>query len=187
MAWFRNYYRCEECRHQWENQSSAMCDGDCSQCGAWHMRPYDSDDLTEIIEEREGQFLVYRSPASAGHYPNYERVAKFPTLTQAKMYCDCARRNDNQSGRLRSKSELGRLKSRAIEDGLLSISGDADFDIQQHRFNNLGQFITFLNPFSGFSGFLGRSRTIQSITNGIFCFVANASKNPRNLRNPVPR
>jgi hypothetical protein len=91
MAWFRNYYRCEECRHQWENQSSAMCDGDCSQCGAWHMRPYDSDDLTEIIEEREGQFLVYRSPASAGHYPNYERVAKFPTLTQAKMYCDCAR------------------------------------------------------------------------------------------------
>jgi hypothetical protein len=50
------------------------------------MRPYDSDDLTEIIEEREGQFLVYRSLVSAGHYPNYERIAKFPTLTQAKMY-----------------------------------------------------------------------------------------------------
>src|ERR1700730_8044240 len=91
LDWFRNYYRFEECRHQWENQSSAMCDGDCSQCGAWHMRRYDSDDLTEIIEEREGQFLVYRSPPSAEHYPNYERLAKFPTLTQAKMYCDCAR------------------------------------------------------------------------------------------------
>ena len=50
------------------------------------MRPYDSDDLTEIIEEREGQFLVYRSPASAEHYPNYERVAKSPTLKGAETY-----------------------------------------------------------------------------------------------------
>jgi hypothetical protein len=50
------------------------------------MSPYDSDDLTQIIEEREGQFLVYRSAASAEPYPNYERVAKFPTLKQAETY-----------------------------------------------------------------------------------------------------
>jgi len=52
------------------------------------MSPYDSDYITEIIEEREGQFLVYRSPASAEHYPNYERVAKFPTLKQAETYLE---------------------------------------------------------------------------------------------------
>jgi hypothetical protein len=50
------------------------------------MSPYGSDDLTEIIEEREGQFFVYRSAASAEHYPNYERVVKFPTLKQAETY-----------------------------------------------------------------------------------------------------
>jgi hypothetical protein len=86
MAWFRNYYRCEDCRHEWEDEWSAMCDDDCPQCGARHMSPYDSDDLTQIIEEREGQFLVYRSAASAEPYPNYERVAKFPTLKQAETY-----------------------------------------------------------------------------------------------------
>jgi len=86
MAWFRNYYRCEECQHHWEDEWSAMCDDDCPQCGARHMSPYDSDDLTEIIEEREGRFLVYRSPASAEHCPNYERVAKFPTLKRAETY-----------------------------------------------------------------------------------------------------
>jgi len=47
------------------------------------MRPYDSDDLTQIIEEREGQFLVYRSPATAEHYPHYARIGKFPALQQA--------------------------------------------------------------------------------------------------------
>jgi hypothetical protein len=86
MTWFRNYYRCEECRHEWEDEWSAMCDDDCPQCGARHMSPYDSDDLTEIIEGREGQFLVYRSAASAEHYPNYEQVAKLPTLKQAETY-----------------------------------------------------------------------------------------------------
>jgi hypothetical protein len=40
------------------------------------MSPYDSDDLTQMIEEREGRFLVYRPPASAEHYPNYERISK---------------------------------------------------------------------------------------------------------------
>jgi hypothetical protein len=31
-----------------------------------------------------------------------------------------------------SKSEAGRLRSRAIEDGLLSAASNADFDSQQH-------------------------------------------------------
>ena len=86
MAWFRNYYRCEQCRSEWEDEWSSMCEDDCPTCGSRHMTPYDGDDLTRIIEEREGEFIVYRSPATAEHYPNYERIAKFPTLKQAKIY-----------------------------------------------------------------------------------------------------
>jgi hypothetical protein len=50
------------------------------------MSPYDSDDLTELIEKREGHFFVYRSPESAEHDPNYEQIAKFPTLQEAEAY-----------------------------------------------------------------------------------------------------
>src|SRR3974377_1333727 len=51
-----------------------------------HMTPYERDDLKKKSEEREGQFIVYRSPASAEHYPNYECIAKFPTLKHAETY-----------------------------------------------------------------------------------------------------
>jgi hypothetical protein len=86
MAWFRNYYRCEECRGEWQDEWSALCDDDCPHCGARHMSPYDSDNATEVIEKRDGQFFVYRSPESAEHDPNYEQIAKFPTLQEAEAY-----------------------------------------------------------------------------------------------------
>ena len=44
-GWFRNYYRCERCGHEWEDEWSCMCDDDCPECGARHMSPYKSDDL----------------------------------------------------------------------------------------------------------------------------------------------
>jgi predicted nucleic acid-binding Zn-ribbon protein len=44
MAWFRNYYRCARCGHEWTDEWSAMCDDDCSNCGARHMAPYQSED-----------------------------------------------------------------------------------------------------------------------------------------------
>jgi hypothetical protein len=86
MAWFRYYYRCEKCHAEWEEEWSSMCEDDCPSCEERHMTPYESDDLTQIIEERGGQFIVYRSPASAEHYPNYECIAKFPTLKHAETY-----------------------------------------------------------------------------------------------------
>jgi hypothetical protein len=39
------------------------------------MAPYDSVDLTEIIEESNGKFLVYRSPDSAEVSASYELIA----------------------------------------------------------------------------------------------------------------
>jgi hypothetical protein len=50
------------------------------------MSPYESNDLTEIIEEREGAFVVLRSPQAAEHLPDYYKVAKFLTHEQAKSY-----------------------------------------------------------------------------------------------------
>lgn len=86
MAWFRNYYRCDRCRSEWTDNWSCMCDDDCPHCGARHMSPYESDDLTEIIEERGREFFVLRSPETAGHLPDYFEIAKFSTHQQAEAY-----------------------------------------------------------------------------------------------------
>ena len=44
MPWFRNYYRCARCGHEWTDEWSATCEDDCPECGARHMSPYKSDD-----------------------------------------------------------------------------------------------------------------------------------------------
>jgi hypothetical protein len=63
-----------------------MCDDDCPHCGARHMSPYDSDDLTETIEQDGGEFVVLRSPESAGHRPAYREIARFPTRQEAEAF-----------------------------------------------------------------------------------------------------
>jgi len=47
MALFRNFYRCDQCGHEWSDEWSAMCDDDCPQCGARHVSPYKSEDAVE--------------------------------------------------------------------------------------------------------------------------------------------
>jgi predicted nucleic acid-binding Zn-ribbon protein len=51
MAWFRNYYRCTRCGHEWTDEWSAMCDDDCPHCGARHMSPLKSEDAEESDDE----------------------------------------------------------------------------------------------------------------------------------------
>jgi len=63
-----------------------MCDDDCRRCGARHMSPHQSDDLTEIIEARGAEFVVLRSPDTAEHLPDYSEIAKFSTREQAEAY-----------------------------------------------------------------------------------------------------
>jgi hypothetical protein len=77
MAWFLNQYLCDKCNHEWQDEWSATCDDDCPYCGSRHMAPYDSNDLTEIIEEFKDKFMVYRSPDTAENSPDYELVAEF--------------------------------------------------------------------------------------------------------------
>ena len=86
MAWFSNHYICERCDTTWTDEWSCMCDDDCRQCGARHMSPYDSDDLTLVIKERGSEFIVLRSPETAEHLPDYDEVATFPSREEASAY-----------------------------------------------------------------------------------------------------
>jgi hypothetical protein len=60
-----------------------MCDDDCPHCGARHMSPCDSDDLTIIIEPCGGEYVVLWSPETAGDHADYRELGRFPARSQA--------------------------------------------------------------------------------------------------------
>jgi hypothetical protein len=84
MAWFRNHYVCECCEHEWSDEWSSMCDDDCPKCGARHMSPYEGDDLTEIVEERDGKFVALHSSEFAEDAARYEEIAVICESPSAK-------------------------------------------------------------------------------------------------------
>ena len=86
MAWYRNYYRCDRCGSEWPDEWSCMCDDDCPDCGARHMSPYKSDDLTEVIEPDGAEFVVLWSPETAEHCADYRELGRFPTRAEAKAF-----------------------------------------------------------------------------------------------------
>jgi len=86
MAWFRNHYICERCDSTWSDEWSCMCDDDCPHCGARHMSPRESDDLTEVIERRGRDYVVLWSPETAEHDPSYCELGRFPSLKQAEAF-----------------------------------------------------------------------------------------------------
>jgi len=86
MAWFLNHYTCARCNSTWTDEWSCMCDDDCPHCGARHMSPADSDDLTTVIEPDGGRFVVLRSPETAEHGPDYCELGLFPTREQAEAF-----------------------------------------------------------------------------------------------------
>jgi len=86
MTWFLNHYSCERCGEDWTDEWSCMCDDDCPECGARHMSPYDSDDLTHVIEQDGNRLVVLRSPEAAEHCPDYFELASFPNRVDAERY-----------------------------------------------------------------------------------------------------
>jgi hypothetical protein len=86
MAWFRNKYACTHCDTEWDDEWSCMCDDDCRHCGARHIEPYDSIDLTDVIEHRGDAFLILRSPDSAEDKPGYRIVVDLPTREEAEAF-----------------------------------------------------------------------------------------------------
>src|SRR6266851_5193374 len=83
MAWFLNFYRCARCKRIWTDQWSCMCDDDCPHCGARHMSPYQSEELTTLIEEEGREFVVFWSPETAEHDPDYRELGRFPSREKA--------------------------------------------------------------------------------------------------------
>jgi hypothetical protein len=89
MSWFRNHYHCPHCRGSWTSEWSATCDDDCPHCGARHMSPTSSDDLTDVIEAADdGTFVVKRSPPSAEHHPDYVAIGRFRSHAAAERAMD---------------------------------------------------------------------------------------------------
>ncbi len=86
MAWFLNHYECDRCGREWTDEWSCTCDDDCPHCGARHMSPSDSEDLTEFVERRGDEFVAIRSPNSAEHDPDYEEVGRFRTQAEAEEF-----------------------------------------------------------------------------------------------------
>jgi len=86
MAWYRNHYTCERCKYRWEDEWSCMCDDDCPHCGARHMSPADSDELTEIIIREGDEYVVLWSPETAEHDPNYRELGRFESQEQAEAF-----------------------------------------------------------------------------------------------------
>jgi hypothetical protein len=50
------------------------------------MSPYESGDLTEIIEQEGQEFIVLWSPETAEHDPAYCELGRFPTRAEAKAF-----------------------------------------------------------------------------------------------------
>jgi hypothetical protein len=63
-----------------------MCDDDCPHCGARHMSPFDSENLTEIVEQDGKEFVAIRSPDTAEHDPDYRELGRFPSLKKAEEF-----------------------------------------------------------------------------------------------------
>jgi hypothetical protein len=83
MAWFLNFFKCDRCKRRWTDEWSCMCDDECPHCGAQDMTPYKSKELTTIIEEEGKEFIVFWSPETAEHDPDYRELGRFPSREKA--------------------------------------------------------------------------------------------------------
>ena len=79
MSWFLNHYECYRCGEHWTDEWSCQCDDECPCCGAGDSSPFDSEDLSGYIEQELDEYVVYVSPASAEHSPDYEEIGRYPS------------------------------------------------------------------------------------------------------------
>jgi hypothetical protein len=50
------------------------------------MSPFDSHNLTDIVEQDGNEFIAIRSPKSAEHDPDYRELGRFPTHEAASEF-----------------------------------------------------------------------------------------------------
>jgi hypothetical protein len=86
--WFRNFYHCGDCGTSWEDEWSCCCDDECPNCGSSDWSPYESEDLSVIVEKNGTDFLVLHSPLDVQeHNPYYRLVA---TLSSSQLAASVA-------------------------------------------------------------------------------------------------
>jgi hypothetical protein len=86
VAWFRNHYQCYRCDETWHDEWSCEVDDDCPYCEARHSSPFESEDLTFIIEDEGVCFVVLKSADEAEHDPDYREVMRFLSRDLAEAY-----------------------------------------------------------------------------------------------------
>lgn len=89
--WFNNHYRCAGCGQDWSDEWSCTPDDDCPECGARHMTPFSSDDLTFVVEHSSSDFHVFQSAESAEYGPDYQLRGTFKSEHAANLYVDTLR------------------------------------------------------------------------------------------------
>jgi hypothetical protein len=50
---YHNYYRCPECKHEWEDYWDCGCDDECPECGCRNISPYNSVKCIEDPNEQD--------------------------------------------------------------------------------------------------------------------------------------
>jgi hypothetical protein len=50
------------------------------------MSPFDSENLTEIIEQDGNEYVAIRSPVTAEHDPDYREIGRFPSFEKAEEF-----------------------------------------------------------------------------------------------------
>jgi hypothetical protein len=50
------------------------------------MSPFDSENLTELVEQKGNEFIAIHSPRSAEHKPNYRELGRFKTREEAEAF-----------------------------------------------------------------------------------------------------
>jgi hypothetical protein len=51
MAWYRNHYTCSRCRKDWTQEWSTKAPDDCPRCGAPHVAPWQSPEISAPLHE----------------------------------------------------------------------------------------------------------------------------------------
>jgi hypothetical protein len=91
-----------------------MCDDTCPHCGARDMTPYQSEELTTIIEEEGKEFVVFWSPETAEHDPEYRELGRFPSREKALEFLSIDEWGPRQSGMVRTtRPGISRFRVRA--------------------------------------------------------------------------
>ena len=76
---FRNFYRCPECKTEWQDEWDSTCNDECPNCGLSDIEPYKSEDIPPQKPDTEGEAILkaIATKATEDHGTRlYEEITK---------------------------------------------------------------------------------------------------------------